>query len=252
MPLAGKQEQRSLLRGVLALASMGLMSPTPRERARIDTMERILESGRRQLAEEGAAALSLRAVARDLGMVSSAVYRYVPSRDDLLTALIVEGYRDLAEVAERAAVGRAAPGRRFIALCDAIHRWAREHPHQYALLYGSPVPGYRAPQETITDAARTPAAAIQLVETAWAAGQLTDPSMPPAGGALRRQARELRAALPSELPESVLLRFAAAWTQVFGAISFDLFGQFVGSFEPADAVCTFTFRTAARTIGFAD
>lgn len=229
------------------------MSPTPRERARIDTMERILESGRRQLAEQGAAALSLRAVARDLGMVSSAVYRYVPSRDDLLTALIVEGYRDVAVVAEAAAAGRAAPGRRFVAVCEAIYTWAREHPHQYALIYGSPVPGYHAPQETITDAARIPAVAIQLIENAWTAGELSvDAPMPPAGQALRRQARDLRTTLGTELPEPVLLRFAAAWTQIFGVISFDLFGQLVGSFEPGDAVCTFTFRTAAQAIGFTD
>ncbi|MFC6704227.1 TetR/AcrR family transcriptional regulator [Flexivirga alba] len=227
------------------------MSPTPRERARIDTMQRILESGRTQLAEHGAAALSLRAVARDLGMVSSAVYRYVASRDDLLTALIVEGYRDLAEVAEAAAAGRAAPGRRFVALCEAIHRWAREHPHQYALLYGSPVPGYRAPADTIVDAARAPVAAIQLVDAAWSAGNLADDvPTPTAAPALRRQAKDLGAALETELPERVLLRFTAAWTQVFGVISFDLFGQFVGSFEPGDQVCTFTFRTAAQAIGF--
>ncbi|RNI18302.1 TetR/AcrR family transcriptional regulator [Flexivirga caeni] len=228
------------------------MPSTPRERARVDTMRRILESGNRQLAEQGAAALSLRAVARDLGMVSSAVYRYVPSRDDLLTALITEGYRDVAQVAESAAAGRAAPGRRFVALCEAIYGWAREHPHRYALIFGSPVPGYRAPQDTITDAARTPAAAIQLIETAWAAGELDDPESPPASAGLRRQAKELRTALGTQLPEAVLLRFAAAWTQVFGVISFDLFGQFVGSFEPGDAVCAFTFRTAARTIGFRD
>lgn len=229
------------------------MSPTPRERARIDTMARILESGRRQLAEHGAAALSLRAVARDLGLVSSAVYRYVASRDELLTALIIEGYRDLADVAEAAASGRAAPGRRFVALCEAIHGWAREHPHQYALLYGSPVPGYRAPADTIADAARAPTAAIQLIESAWAAGDLADDlPIPAAGAALRRQAKDLGAALESQLPERVLLRFAAAWTQVFGVISFDLFGQFVGSFEPGDQICTFTFRTAAQTIGFAD
>lgn len=227
------------------------MSPTPRERARVDTMERILTSGRQQLAEHGAAALSLRAVARDLGMVSSAVYRYVASRDDLLTALIIEGYRDLAEVAEEATTGRAAPGRRFVALCEAIYSWAREHPHQYALLFGSPVPGYRAPGGTVTDAARTPAVAIHLIEEAWQSGELAvDAPMPPAGQAVRRQAKELGAALDSALPETVLIRFAAAWTQVFGVISFDLFGQFVGSFEPGDHICTFTFRTAAHTIGF--
>ena len=214
-------------------------------------MQRILESGRRQLAEHGAAALSLRAVARDLGMVSSAVYRYVPSRDELLTALIVESYRDLASAAESAATGRAAPGRRFVALCEAVYAWAREHPHQYALIFGSPVPGYRAPQDTVVDAARTPEAAIRLIESAWQSGELaTDLPSPPTSAALRKQARDLRDALDSELPEGVLVRFAAAWTQVFGVISFDLFGQFVGSFEPAGAVCTYTFRSAAQTIGF--
>ncbi|MGN6414931.1 TetR/AcrR family transcriptional regulator [Flexivirga sp.] len=229
------------------------MSTTPRERARIDTMERILESGRSQLAEHGAAALSLRAVARDVGMVSSAVYRYVASRDDLLTALIIEGYRDLAGVAEAAAAGRAAPGRRFVALCEAIRTWAHDHPHQYALLFGSPVPGYRAPAGTVPDAARTPAAAIRLAEQAWHAGGLdTDRAAPPVSQPLRRQARELHAALDTDLPEHVLIRFAAAWTQVFGVIGFDLFGQLVGSFEPGDQVCTYTFRTAAHTIGFPD
>lgn len=229
------------------------MSPTPRERARIDTMARILQSGRRQLAEQGAAALSLRAVARDLGMVSSAVYRYVASRDDLLTALIIEGYQDLADVADDASAGRAAPGRRFVTLCEAIHRWAREHPHQYALIFGSPVPGYQAPQDTVAHAVRTHTAAIRIIESAWQSGDfVTDAPMPPAGQTLRRQAKELRAALDTELPEPVLMRFAAAWTQVFGVIGFDLFGQFVGSFEPGDQICAFTFRTAARTIGFTD
>lgn len=240
------------MRPVLTLATMGLVSPTPRQRARIDTMQRILESGRTQLAEQGAAALSLRAVARDLGMVSSAVYRYVASRDDLLTALIVEGYQDLADVAEAAASGRAAPARRFIALCEGIREWAHEHPHQYALLYGSPVPGYRAPTATIADAARTPTAAIRLIESAWQAGDLVDVPMSATGQGLRRQAKDLRAALDTPLPDRVLVRFAAAWTQVFGVISFGLFGQFVGSFEPDDQVCTFTFRTAARSIGFPD
>lgn len=228
------------------------MSPTPRERARVDTMQRILESGRQQLAEHGAAALSLRAVARDLGMVSSAIYRYVGSRDELLTALIIEGYRDLAEVAEAAVTGRAAPGRRFVALCEAVRRWAHDHPHQHALIFGSPVPGYRAPQDTVAEAARVHVAAICLVETAWETGDLTDSPAPVIGQALRRQAQDLRAALDTTLPEPVLVRFVAAWTQVFGVISFDLFGQLVGSFEPGDQMCTYTFRTAARTIGFPD
>src|SRR5581483_1418698 len=116
----------------------------------------IKDAARRQVAAVGAAALSLRAVARELGVVSSALYRYFPSRDDLLTALIIDAYDDLGATAEQAVAAshRDPPRARWRAVCDAIRDWARAHPHEYALLYGSPVPGYRAPDETVPHAAR--------------------------------------------------------------------------------------------------
>ena len=84
-------------------------------------------------------------------MVSSAIYRYFPSRDDLLTALIVDGYNAIGEVAEQA--DAACPAGeytgRWLAVCRAVRDWALAHPHEYALVYGSPVPGYQAPQQTI-------------------------------------------------------------------------------------------------------
>ena len=106
--------------------------------------EEIKATARRHLAEGGAANLSLRAVARDLGMVSSAIYRYVPSRDDLLTALIIDAYDSLGEAAEtaHAADADAAPAQRWVTVCEAVRGWALAHPHEYALIYGSPVPGY--------------------------------------------------------------------------------------------------------------
>src|SRR5580698_7394444 len=111
-----------------------------RQRVRAAMSADIVAEARRQLALEGAAALSLRAVARQLGMASSAMYRYFPSRDELLTALIVEGYEALGEVAEQAATAGGGPARRFRTVCRAIRRWALDHPHEYALLYGSPIP----------------------------------------------------------------------------------------------------------------
>src|SRR5690349_7952048 len=127
-----------------------------RERARIEVTAAIKDEARKQLAAEGAAKLSLRAVARELGMVSSALYRYFPSRDDLLTALIIDAYDSLGEAAEsaHADVAAAGPRERWIAVCVAARRWALEHPHEYALIYGSPVPGYVAPQETVPAASR--------------------------------------------------------------------------------------------------
>src|ERR1700748_1322533 len=121
---------------------------TARERARAELTREIKEEARRQLAEVGGNGLSLRAVARELGMVSSALYRYYPSRDDLLTALIIDAYNAVADAADRAAPD-APPGRcrgRWAAPCHAIRDWARSNLHEYALIYGSPVPGYQAPE----------------------------------------------------------------------------------------------------------
>ena len=115
-------------------------------REKIETQ--IIELGRRHLVTEGAAGLSLRAIARDLGMVSSAVYRYVASRDDLLTLLLVDAYSELADARRP----RRCGGRRILARPTARNGpggppWAVDQPARWALLYGSPVPGYQAPRE---------------------------------------------------------------------------------------------------------
>src|SRR5438132_1796502 len=121
---------------------MATASPrTARDRARAELTEEIKAVARRHLAEEGSAALSLRAVAREVGMVSSAVYRYFPSRDDLLTALIIDAYDAVgehAEAAERASRNRGIAVR-WLTVCEAIRAWALANPHEYALIYGSPV-----------------------------------------------------------------------------------------------------------------
>ncbi|MCU1659577.1 MAG: regulatory protein TetR, partial [Pseudonocardiales bacterium] len=129
--------------------------PTVRARARAEMTEQIKQAARRHLAVDGPD-LSLRAVARDLGLVSSAVYRYFSSRDELLTALIIDGYDALGQAAERAeaVVARRDLAGRWLALGRGIRAWAIDNPHEYALLYGSPVPGYAAPQDTIGPATR--------------------------------------------------------------------------------------------------
>ena len=236
---------------------------TARERARAELTREIKEGARRQLAATGADAISLRAVARDLGMASSALYRYFPSRDDLLTALIIDAYNAIGEAAEQA-IGDGKPdeswGRdRWLAACHAIRGWALAHPHEYALIYGSPVPGYRAPEATIGPAARVPLAFASVVEAATEAGELGDDAGAHAGpdGAadalapgLAEQAAALSAALASPVAPDVLVRTVIAWTQLFGMISWELFGQFVGSFEPADALFAHAVAQLATFVGF--
>src|SRR5579871_3153120 len=145
------QEHRSLL--LLALLFRGTISRmasqtdqeragpqsvprTARARARAEITGEILAAGRRHLATDGAAGLSLRAIARDLGMASSAVYRYVASRDDLLTRLIIDAYDALGETAEaaEAAVGRGDLGGRWAVICRAVRDWALANPNEYALI----------------------------------------------------------------------------------------------------------------------
>src|SRR4051812_34165194 len=128
-----------------------------RARVRAEMTEEIKAAARRHLAADGAN-LSLRAVARELGMVSSAIYRYFASRDELLTALIVDAYDAIGSAAERAeaAVDRADLRGRWLTACRAVREWALANPHEYALLYGSPVPGYAAPQDTVPPASRVP------------------------------------------------------------------------------------------------
>jgi AcrR family transcriptional regulator len=145
---------------------------TARARARQALTEEIKEAARRQIAAKGAAALSLRAVARELGMVSSALYRYFASRDELLTALIVDAYDAIGAVAEASTSTTGGFARRWQALAGAIRSWALANPHDFALAYGSPVPGYRAPADTIAPAQRSAFAALSLVVDAVAAGEV--------------------------------------------------------------------------------
>lgn len=198
-----------------------------RARARAEITAEILGAGRRQLAEVGAAQLSLRAVARELGMVSSAVYRYVSSRDELLTLLIIDSYDSLGEVAEAAAEGsrRRSPRNRWVDVALAVRGWAIGHPNEYSLVYGSPVPGYEAPEDTVVPGTRVSRCLVAVVAEAAAERTLTpalDLDLPaPVKGDLRAVAD----VLDVDLPAPVLAATLIAWTQLFGLLSFEVFGQ---------------------------
>jgi AcrR family transcriptional regulator len=233
--------------------SMNKQSGTLRARVRAEMIEDIKETARRHLATDGAN-LSLRAVARDLGMVSSAVYRYFPSRDELLTALIIEAYDSLGDAADRAesAVPRADLRGRWMATCRAIRDWSLERPHEYALTYGSPVPGYAAPQDTIGPAARPVLLLMSLLRDGVERGVLqADPSVriPRSSRADLRRVTEFAQLTQSALPPDVLARGMSAWTELFGHISFELFGRLQNTIEDYDAFFDFQMRACGNRIG---
>jgi AcrR family transcriptional regulator len=212
--LIGGDAARSTARGV-------------RARAREALLREITDTARRRLAEHGAARLSLRAVARDLGMVSSAVYRYVPSRDALLTLLIVEAYEALGAAAEKAeaTVARGDLVGRFAATASGIRRWALRHPHEYALIFGSPVPGYAAPADTVGPATRAPRVLIGiLLDAAEAFGSTPGPIPGPPPGVVAAIA-PVRAHFPAVVPDALVVRGLMGWTYLIGAVSSELFGH---------------------------
>lgn len=200
---------------------------TARAIARAELTSAILERAGEQLAEVGPAALSVRQIARDLEMTSSAVYRYFPSRDALLTALIIEGYDDLGEAVERVDAGVARRGRfdlRWRAVTHAVRDWARAQPHRYALLYGSPVPGYAAPDDTVPAATRVTFALLAIIRDAEQAGR-TPKNARPVSRAEHAALANVRTFLEPELSDPMAVRALLAWAALFGHVSLELFGH---------------------------
>lgn len=262
------------LRAALSETSRLTGMTTARARARAEMTADILASARGQLAVVGPAALSLRAVARDIGVVSSAVYRYVASRDDLITALLVQCYGELGQAAEEAdAEARALdaaegvlPRRRWRTVCTTVRRWAHDHPHEYALLYGSPVPGYRAPVDTVPAASRVTRVVVGAVVTGWLAGDETAGAATPTDAvgvestdavgmgltdAVRQFLLEEAGGAPLRLDERRIERAVVAWSSVFGLVSFELFGHFVGSVIDGPAFFGAAVERIADDLGLA-
>ncbi len=201
---------------------------TARARVRAEITEEVLRAARRQLAEVGAAALSMRAITRELGMSSSAIYRYFPSRDALITQLIIDAYNSLGETAEEAeqAVDRRDLKRRFTTIGHAVRDWALRNSHEYMLIYGTPIPGYEAPEDTILPATRV---STLLLTVGIEAG--TDPAVTGVGitkmpEVVRADLEETSARFDMGLPAPTLMLGLMSWSLIIGTISQEMFGHF--------------------------
>jgi AcrR family transcriptional regulator len=225
--------------------------PTARARARAELTREIKDVARRQMAEQGAAALSLRAVARELGMVSSAVYRYFPSRDDLLTALIVDAYDAVADAAEasQASLTRAAgTTTRWLALAGAVRDWALAHRSDFDLIYGSPVPGYQAPVATTVPVERLSAVLLRVLAEGYAAGEVVTDASTSIPRATHADFGSIRAFAGTDLPDAVISRGLLVWTQLFGTLSFELHGHLHNAITDYDAFFDLQMRRAALVL----
>ena len=205
---------------------------TARERARAELTAEILETARRHLKVDGAAA--------------------VPSRDDLLTRLIIDAYNGLGDAVD-AAVGAVAPGDflgRWLALGHATRDWALAHPQEWALIYGSPVPGYAAPQDTVGPGTRVSLTMIRILADAAAAG--LRPRTEPVPPAVEAAIGPLREFVGSTVADSWLVRGVMARTQLFGHVGLELDGQFEATISDARSFFDHVLHLVARDLGLGD
>jgi AcrR family transcriptional regulator len=251
-----REEIKSTALDLCETAAMTQPKPAPtvtgaRARARAEVRAAILAAAAKRVAEDGAIDLSLRAVARDVGMVSSAVYRYFPSRDDLLTALIIEAYDSLGDHAEAAVeASRGRPGaERWVDAALAIRAWALAHRNDYALIYGTPVPGYAAPDDTTSSGTRVSRALVSIVRDAGRLDPVDDrpiePSLSASFAALRQQ-------IDLDVDDTTTLAIVTAWSQLFGLLSFELFGQTRNFVDDDEALFRATATAMAASIGLRD
>ena len=213
------------------------MTETPRQRARIETEAQITAIGNRMIDDEGVDGLSLRAIARELGVVSSAVYRYVKSRDELLTILIRDAFTQIADAVDEALAGERSVQVLALAMLD----WSRTYPNRWALIYGTPIDGYEAPrEETVVPGTRIMVALASLVAES-ATGTEAANGAGAARGAQSAEAQELSATLEPlrqgldelglDYDDSVILETITVWVAIVGLINGLRFGQFGPGFE---------------------
>ncbi|MFE2528944.1 TetR/AcrR family transcriptional regulator [Streptomyces sp. NPDC059382] len=211
-------------------------------------------TARELLVKLGAGGLSPEVVARAGGLSAPDVEALFPHRDDLLTALIIDAYDESAAAMEEAdRVARSAgatAGARLLAVTRALRGWSFDNSAEFTLIYGSPVPGFHAPQETVPHASRTPAVLAGIVRSALEAGELTPPRrVVPGPPLLRPEAVALFGGVPEAPFSDLIERGIVLWSNLIGLLVFQVFSRTHDSVRDESAYFDFAVAVAAESIG---
>jgi AcrR family transcriptional regulator len=214
----------------------------------------IKAAARHLLVTAGAAGLTLDAVAESGGLSVTGVEAVYPRRDDLLTVLIIDAYDASGaamEQADLAACAAQAPaGARLLAVTRALRQWSFAHPAEFTLIYGSPVPGYHAPPETVPPASRTPAVLAGIVRAALQAGELTPPRRAvPGPPLLLPEAVQLFGGVPEAPFSDTIERGMVLWSSLIGLLVFQVFSRTHDSVRDESAFFDFAIAVAAESVG---
>lgn len=229
-------------------------SPTRRDRQRAATVAEIKAAARQRLVDGGQGAISLRAVARDLGLSAPALYRYFPSHEDLLTALITDFFDELTDA--MTAVRDALPpddlGGRLYAVGTGLRDWAVAHPAEFGLVFGAPVP---SPMLDIEDASpchqagmRFGAVSKDLVAELWHLKPFPVPTDEELGPELVRELRS-RAGQFGDLPAGAVYLSLNYWTRLYGLICMEVFGQLHWALDDAGPYFEAQLNEIATALG---
>ena len=246
--------------------------PSRRELNRTTTLEQIKQAAQAQVEAQGAPALSIRGVARAIGMSPAGMYRYYGSRDDLLTDLLADAYGDLADAVATAAglppgidpaephvpgptqpPELADPMAAMLRAIEAYRRWAVGSPGRFLLIFGTPVPGYEAPAEgpTVQANRRMGQVFFTLAALGWQAGQIAEPSPPPTHPPTREEEQVLAQlrAIAAHFPAGLIPEMLAGWALWHGLVTLEVTGQLDWIYP--DTARFFTERMTAWLVGFA-
>jgi AcrR family transcriptional regulator len=216
---------------VKGVCGMTTTSPSRRERLRTATVAEIKDAARRLLVTGGPSAISLRAIARDMGMTAPAIYRYFPGLDALVGELCFDLYEELTAAIEAARdrAGAPDPGERLRAMARGFRDWSLAHPAEFALMFASPVASAEAAASDCDDA-DDPGVGLGdafLAEFArlWRAGQFPLPPPEQIGDDLAERLGPFVAHHGPDLPLGVIYVFLTAWVRLYGLVAMEVFGQ---------------------------
>jgi AcrR family transcriptional regulator len=203
-----------------------------RARVRAATASEIKQTARTILVEQGSDAVTLRAIARDMGMTAPAIYRYFASHEDLLSHLVADIFVEIAaEIHAAIEAAAAADGDmtgKLVAACRQFRRWSLDHRAEFGLLFGTPLPSLEGMHEdTLINecAARFAGAFLALFLELWQRHPFQVPAPEDIDPGLRSQLERYRDGLGMDLPAGAMVIFLRCWVRLYGAVSLEVFGH---------------------------
>lgn len=210
--------------------------------------EAIKETAWKQIADYGAPALSLRAIARELTITAPAIYNYFPDRDALVTALIIDAYTSFGDwqLGARDSLSSRDPLEKLKAIGLAYRNWAQTYPQRYQLIFGTPIPGYEAPTDKVFPAsARSIGALFSVVEELRASGRLRTAAVPTVNEKYRVYYDLWRTYAGDINPLSLFVAMVI-WARVHGIVSLEIQGNLPPFGEEGDALYLFELNSNAQ------